>query len=63
MVIAKPVENIGMTIAPQMTSSEARAKMYEVVAAVERGETITITRYGKVVAEIGPPRETDRKSP
>jgi prevent-host-death family protein len=33
---------------------EAKQKFSELVRRVERGETIGITRYGKVVALIGP---------
>jgi len=50
----------------QMSAREARANLAAVVEAAQRGERITITRYGKPIAEIGPPsvepeaRESDK---
>jgi prevent-host-death family protein len=37
---------------------EAKQKFSELVRRAARGETTGITRYGKLVALIGPPRET-----
>lgn len=40
----------------EMSVREAKAKFSEAIAAAERGETISVTKFGKVVAEINPPR-------
>lgn len=40
----------------EMSIRELKAKVSAAVAAVERGEPVTITKHGKVVAELGPPR-------
>lgn len=39
-----------------MTATEASRKFSDLLDAIERGETITITRGHHPVAEIGPPR-------
>lgn len=41
----------------EMTIREAKAKFSAAIAAAERGETVTITKHGKVVAEVTPPRK------
>lgn len=42
-----------------MTATEASRKFSDLLDAIERGETITITRGNRPVAEIGPaPRRT-----
>jgi prevent-host-death family protein len=38
----------------QIKSSEAKAKFSELLDLVEQGETIAITRHGKVIAQIAP---------
>lgn len=38
---------------------EVRAKLSEVLRAVERGEVVRITSRGRTVAEIAPPRSAD----
>ena len=38
----------------QIKSSEAKARFSELLDEVEQGETITITRHGKVIAQIAP---------
>lgn len=40
----------------EMSVREAKAKFSAAIAAAERGETVTVTKHGKVVAEISPPR-------
>ncbi len=40
----------------EMSVREAKAKFSEAIAAAERGETVRVTKFGKVVAEINPPR-------
>ena len=40
----------------EMSVREAKAKFSAAIAAAERGETVSITKFGKVVAEISPPR-------
>ena len=41
----------------EMSIREAKAKFSEAIAAAERGETVSVTKYGKIVAEINPPRK------
>ncbi len=41
----------------EMSVREAKAKFSEAIAAAERGETVSVTKFGKVVAEINPPRK------
>lgn len=41
---------------------EAKTRLSELVAAVERGETVIIQRRGKPVAEIHPYRAPDKAS-
>ncbi len=40
----------------EMSIREFKAKLSAAVAAVERGEAVTITKFGKPVAELAPPR-------
>ena len=42
----------------EMSIREAKAKFSAAIAAAERGEIVTITKFGKAVAEISPPRKT-----
>jgi len=43
---------------------EARRRLSELVAAAERGETVTITRRGREVARLGPVlRQAGRRLP
>lgn len=42
-------------------ASEAKAKFAELLDQVERGETIAITRHGKVIAQIKPAQKDDSK--
>ena len=43
----------------EIPASEAKARLSEVLDAVERGETIAITRHGRRIARIVP--EADRR--
>lgn len=45
----------------EMSIREAKAKFSAAIAAAERGETVTITKFGKPVAEIAPPRKKKSK--
>jgi prevent-host-death family protein len=45
----------------EMSIREAKAKFSAAIAAAERGETVTITKFGKAVAEIAPPRAKKSK--
>ncbi len=45
----------------EMSIREFKAKVSAAVAAVERGEAVTITKFGKVVAELGPPRKVKNR--
>jgi prevent-host-death family protein len=38
----------------QIKSSDAKARFSELLDEVERGETIAITRHGKIIADIAP---------
>ena len=40
----------------EMSIREAKAKFSAAIAAAERGETVAITKFGKVVAELVPPQ-------
>jgi len=45
----------------EMSVREARAQFATALAAAERGERVTITKNGKPVAELGPPKFTKKK--
>lgn len=45
----------------EMSVRELKAKASAAIAAAERGETVTITKFGKVVAELNPPRAKKSK--
>jgi prevent-host-death family protein len=42
----------------RIPASEAKARWSEVLDAVERGETIVVTRHGEPIAQIEPARPT-----
>jgi prevent-host-death family protein len=39
----------------EMSIREAKAKFSQAIAAALRGESVVVTRFGKPVAQIGPP--------
>ena len=41
----------------EMSVREGKAQFSAIIAAAERGETVTITKHGKVVAQVSPPRK------
>ena len=43
-------------------ASEAKAKFSELLDQVEQGETIAITRHGKVIAQLAPNQDTRRSN-
>lgn len=43
----------------QVTATEAKAKLLALLDQVERGEEVVITRRGKVVARLTPPRASN----
>ena len=45
----------------EMSVREIKAKLSEAISAAERGESTTITKHGKVVAELNPPRKSKTK--
>jgi prevent-host-death family protein len=45
-----------------LSASEAKAKFSELLDQVEQGQTIAITRHGKVVAHIAPNEDAKRLS-
>lgn len=45
----------------RMSIREAKAKFSAAIAAAERGESVTITKHGKVVAELNPPNSAKQK--
>ena len=47
----------------EIGSFEAKTKFSEILRKVEQGERFTVTRRGKVVAEINPPAPTIRPVP
>lgn len=42
----------------EVTTAEAKKHFSELLRRVEAGETITVTRYGKAVATLNPPKQT-----
>ncbi len=48
-------------IAREITVSDAKARLAELLDDVERGETVTITRHGKPVARIVPEPEARKR--
>lgn len=42
-------------------STEAKARFAELLRIVEQGETVVITRHGRVVAQIIPAHETEEE--
>lgn len=47
----------------QIGIKEARQNLRNLIARVERGEQITITRQGKAVAQLTPPRKVRKVLP
>ena len=45
----------------EVSVREGKAQFSAIIAAAERGESVTITKYGKVVAEVIPPRKIKNK--
>ena len=45
----------------EVSVREGKAQFSAIIAAAERGESVTITKHGKVVAEIIPPRKVKNK--
>ncbi len=43
-----------------LSASQAKSHFSELLADVERGETVEVTRHGRVVAKIVPPATADR---
>ena len=44
----------------EVQSTEAKARLAELLRTVERGESIAITRHGRTVAHLVPPHDQDR---
>jgi antitoxin (DNA-binding transcriptional repressor) of toxin-antitoxin stability system len=44
----------------ELSIREAKARFSEAIAAVARGERVTITKYGQPVAEIGLPQRKNK---
>lgn len=44
----------------EVRATEAKANLSQLLSAVERGETIAITRHGKTVAHLVPAEKQDR---
>jgi prevent-host-death family protein len=45
----------------KLSVREARAQFAAALAAVEKGERVTITKNGQPVAELGPPTKPEKK--
>ena len=45
----------------EMSVREGKAQFSAIIAAAERGETVTITKHGKVVAQVSPPRKVKNR--
>jgi prevent-host-death family protein len=48
--------NYGYNFIMQVSTAEAKDRLPELIRAMEGGEQVVITRHGKPVAEIMPPR-------
>lgn len=46
----------------KVSASYAKANLPELLDAVERGQTISISRYNKRIAELGPPRNRVKRA-
>jgi prevent-host-death family protein len=46
-----------------VTAAYAKANLAELLNAVERGETVTISRYNKPVADLVPPKKPEKPAP
>lgn len=46
-----------------VTAAYAKANLAELLKAVERGETVTISRYNKPVADLVPSKEAEKPAP
>ena len=44
----------------EVTTTEAKARLAELLRTVERGESISITRHGRAVAHLVPAGDRDR---
>ncbi|HVW55837.1 MAG TPA: type II toxin-antitoxin system prevent-host-death family antitoxin [Rhizobiaceae bacterium] len=44
-----------------VATTELKAKLSEILGAVERGEAIDVTRHGKTIARILPPQDNERE--
>ena len=57
MALAAATElTLSLDMEREMSISEAKANFAAMIAAVQRGETVIITRRGKIAAEIRRPR-------
>ncbi len=45
---------------PQVTATEAKARLAELLRTVEAGETVVITRHGKKIAHLVPAADQER---
>ena len=45
----------------EMSIREAKARFSEAIAAVERGESVVVTKHGRPVAELCQPRQRTKK--
>jgi len=45
----------------EVSTAEAKNRLTELIRAIEDGETVTITRHGRPVAQLGPPNVEPRK--
>ena len=46
-----------------VTAAYAKANLAELLNAVERGETVTISRYSKPVADLVPSKKAEKPAP
>jgi len=52
------VKNVGRPEMIEVTTAEAKKHLSDLLRRAQAGEVISITRYGKVVATINPPKRT-----
>ena len=61
--IIEVVQQSSTIVATNVTSAYAKANLPELLKAVERGETVAISRYNKPVADLVPAKDAVKPRP
>lgn len=56
-VINRPVKTTGRNVMREIQASEAKTHLPRLLDAVERGESVVITRHGRAIARLVPEQE------